>query len=272
MSVVSVMLLGGIVTLVLAFIAFDEGVSHEGSLAATGSLLGIAASDLGSGVTEGLFGMHVADLSGSRILLSPAGLLSADIDHTARLESYAAAAEGLYASRSHISLAIADEVPELVLNPHGAVFSIDGESFSVALDDKSVVEGITLGARVDSSWVNTNSSPADSGTVPVSIEVRDANNAIVFTDSALLDLDADNAAFEVRFADGSLFSVSVGSTGSSLLIARASSLEANLTSLDLELSDVEGRLSLASTASLSLASLAGDALSLSRPLIAVEES
>ena len=276
MSVVSALILGGIITLALASAHHASGVAHERLRLSSGTRAAFVGSDLGTGLTEQLFGMRVSNLSResgeARLDLAPAAALSADIDHAARLNTYISLAEGLYASRGHLSLGIGDEAPAFVLGPSGAVLSFGGDAFTVALQDRSSVVGISLDATVDAAGLSVNSSPPDSGGVPVAVEIRNSSGAVVLSADASLDLDEDNAPFSVEFADGSTFSVAVGSAADALLVARVSGTGANLTSFGLRLADTGERLSLASRAALSLNASADGEVALSRPLVLFESS
>lgn len=276
MSVVSVLLLGGIITLALASARLSGGIGHERLRLSSGTRAALVASDLGSGFTEQLFGMRVSNLSrGSgeaRLTLAPAAALSPSLDHAARLSTYISLAEGLYASRGHLSLGIGDWAPAFVLGPSGAVLSFGGDTFTVTLQDKSGVAGISLDATVDAAGLSLNSSPTDSGDVPIAVEIRNSSGAVVLSADISLDLDEDNAPFSVEFADGSTFTVAVGSAADALLVARVSGTDANLTSFGLRLIDTGERLSLASRATLSLNSSAEGEVALSRPLVLFESS
>src|SRR3989338_6104714 len=84
MSVVSALILGGIITLALASAHHASGVARERLRLSSGTRAALAASDLGSGVAEQLFGMRVSNLSResgeARLVLAPAAELSPDID------------------------------------------------------------------------------------------------------------------------------------------------------------------------------------------------
>ena len=269
MSVVSVLLLAALITLVIASVHYRTGISHERSSPITS----LVVSDLSMHVAESLFGMHLTNLSRkdgiARIMFSPAAELSSAIDHSARFETYATLAEANYASQGHLTLTLTNTEPEMILLPWDAVFRIDSDTFTASMSDHSDVQELTIRAQVSAVNVTTNSSPADSGGVPISVEVRDSLGAVVLDENAFLDLNQNNAAFSVTFDDGSSFNIWVGSTGARLIEAEVTALDANITLLDIELSDPGEQLSLTSRASLALDT--PDEMALSRLLVVIDE-
>lgn len=165
-------------------------------------------------------------------------ILSKEEDHWIRLQEYEAYVEGVYSNLSNVDVELDNFNPEFALEPYSNTLLINESQLSLTTLQAGQIKSFYVEVVVNSSILNhsTNSSPTDSGVVPIIVKILDKNgNQLLADELAYLNPTLVSPAFSVVFADNSRIEVVFGyhldKAGS--FIIKAENLTANITKLKL---------------------------------------
>lgn len=165
-------------------------------------------------------------------------ILSKEEDHWIRLQEYEAYVEGVYSNLSNVDVELDNFNPEFALEPYSNTLLINESQLSLTTLQAGQIKSFYVEVVVNSSILNhsTNSSPTDSGVVPIIVKILDKNgNPLLADELAYLNPTLVSPAFSVVFADNSRIEVVFGyhldKDGS--FIIKAENLTANITKLKL---------------------------------------
>ena len=140
-------------------------------------------------------------------------VLSEDSNHWTPLQQYEDYIEGKYSNWSNVVIKLENFDPIFNINPYSNQLVINNSQLSLTTGQPLQINSFFVEIEVNESYVNqsTNSSPTDTGIVPIIVRVYDeSSNHMLSDEIAYLNPGIVNQGFFVDFDDGSMINVEFG--------------------------------------------------------------
>ncbi len=215
----------------------DPAKQLSGSLA--GDRMRYLEDDTAGSIYTDLFSTDlpaIAHLPGETILNFSGIILSETSGRQSLIEEYSQFVQSNYSGMTNIHASLENLSGKFRVEPFGSEISIADSNLTVSGQNSSALQQIIISVRVDRqlSALTSNTTPPDTGTTAVSVNIYDSDGNFVAGADSHLDPSAYNIPFSAAFGS-SLINISFGNlvNGDGTLLIDAEGLEANITLLSL---------------------------------------
>ena len=245
-SLMTFLLLLSLLILSTNYISREKELERQGLDANTGDRLRYTEDDIISGVHEGLLSISftLSNTSSASIINFSGGRLSSALDHRAIMAAYERFIEDNYSMLTNTQITLTNFIPGFRLEPYGSSYLLNKTSATLIIPNASSLQQLRLVISISESLSNLilNSSPADTGSLPVQVEFLDISGKELLSDtSANLNSSSQNPSFQVAFSGGKTLQVNFGKPAgqNTTLSINATNLVADITLVGLTLSKTQ---------------------------------
>lgn len=137
--------------------------------------------------------------------------LSNKLDHFSVFQDYSDYIEGDYSDLNNIDVQLTNLTPILNIIPFQTQLIINSTKMSITSQQLINTIEIIILVNATHAMLETNTTPGDSGTTRVNVQILDSNNKKLLSDEeALLNPTIANPSFYVKFTDNSTLDVKYG--------------------------------------------------------------
>jgi len=245
-SLMTFLLLLSLLILSTNYISREKELERQSLGANTGDRLRYTEDDLISGVHESLLSIAftLTNTSSASILSFSGGKLDSALDHPALMAAYKRFIEDNYSILTNTRITLNNFSSGFRLEPYGSSYLLNRTSATLTIPNASSLQQLRLQISVSESLSNllSNSSPADTGPLPIQVEFLDLQGKELLSDtSANLNPSAQNPSFQILFSGGKILQVNFGKPAgrNTTLLINATNLVADITLVELTLSKAQ---------------------------------
>lgn len=243
-SLMTFMMLFSLLMLSTNFISREKKLEMQSLEANEGDRLRYMTDDLISNVHEDLLSIGPFSLTSNattEIINFSGGTLSDSLDHAALLAAYENFIEQNYSALTDTNISLSNFTPGFAISPYGSTYLLNRTAATLTTANATNLQKLRIRISVSESLGNelTNSTPPDSGSMPLQVEFFDnQGKELLLKTSANLNPALANSPFEVNFSGGKSLRAKFGNLlgQNGVLLISESSLSAQITLVELSYS------------------------------------